>query len=134
MAMHLIYLYVKQTNNKHDHSISRTIQEETNMEKTLKITLADGTVLDNLGMNGNNYISEEVISDDVFEDNLRHVEVFDSATDVKTVLHDCELVQNIEVDGGCWFTLREKTEEELSIDALNGAIIELAEIIGELAG
>lgn len=104
------------------------------MEKTFKITLADGTVLDNLGMNGNNYISEEAISADVFEDNLSRIEIEDEAEATKSVMHDCELVQIIEVDNEYWFILREKTEEELSIDALNGAIIELAEIIGELAG
>ena len=103
------------------------------MEKTFKITLADGTVLDNLGMNGSNYISEKAIKDSVFEGNLHRVEIFDSATDTVTVMHDCELVQNVKVGNEYWFILREKTEEELSIDALNGAIIELAEIIGDLA-
>ena len=35
-----------------------------------KITLADGTVLENLELNGNNYIAEGVIEDSVFEGNL----------------------------------------------------------------
>ena len=32
-----------------------------------KITLADGTELENLELNGNNYIAEGVIEDSVFE-------------------------------------------------------------------
>ena len=34
-----------------------------------KITLANGTVLDNLELNGNNYISSRIIENDVFENN-----------------------------------------------------------------
>jgi len=35
-------------------------------EKTYRITLADGTILDNLTMNGNNFISEEAIDASLF--------------------------------------------------------------------
>lgn len=102
------------------------------MEKTIKITLSDGTVLENLGLTGNNFVSDEKIDDSVFEDNLDKVEIFDSATDEKQVLHDADLVQNIKYGDEYWFILREKTKEEVDIEALNGAIIELAEIIGDL--
>lgn len=36
-------------------------------EKTYRITLADGTILDNLTMNGNNFISEEAIDASIFD-------------------------------------------------------------------
>lgn len=42
-----------------------------------KITLADGTVLKNLELNGNNYIAEGVIDDAVFKDNLATVTITD---------------------------------------------------------
>lgn len=102
------------------------------MEKTFKITLSNGTVLEGLGLNGNNYISEKKIKDSVFEDNLSRVEILDTATGETTILRDAELVQNIKVGSEYWFVFREKSQEELEIEALNGAIIELAEIIGEL--
>ena len=105
------------------------------MEKTITITLADKTVLGPLGLNGNNYISEDVIEDSVFEDNLSKVEIYDSATDQRTVLKDAILVQNIEQDGGSWFILREKTHQEQLEDDIEPqaqAIMELAEIIGDL--
>ena len=41
------------------------------MEKrTFKITLADGTALEGLTLNGNNYISDKKVTEDVFRDNL----------------------------------------------------------------
>ena len=48
------------------------------------------------------------------------------------MLHDADLVQNIEYEGEYWFILREKSAEEVSIETLEGAIAELAEIIGDL--
>lgn len=102
------------------------------MDKTITITLADGTVLENLGMNGNNFISEEKIEDSVFEDNLDRVEIYDGATEETTILHDAELVQNVKYDEEYWFVFREKSSQELDLEAINDAIIELAEIIGDL--
>ena len=37
------------------------------------IKLYDGTVLDNLELNGNNFISDTIIPDTVFENNLKTV-------------------------------------------------------------
>ena len=58
-----------------------------------KITLADGTVLENLELNGNNYIAEGVIEDSVFEGNLATERMekllssnADSITDVQVAL------------------------------------------------
>ena len=36
----------------------------------MKITLQDGTVLANLKLNGNNFISDTIIETSIFEDNL----------------------------------------------------------------
>ena len=44
------------------------------------ITLADGTKLKNLELNGNNYIAEGVIEDSVFEGNLDTVKITDGET------------------------------------------------------
>lgn len=48
------------------------------------------------------------------------------------MLHDAELVQLVKYDEEYWFIFREKSPEEADIEALNAAIIELAEIIGDL--
>lgn len=76
----------------------------------MKITLQDGTVLDDLKLNGNNYISQVPISDDVFKGNLGTVTVTDE--DTETVYTDMKLIQNIEFQGEYWFILAEKTEQD----------------------
>ena len=37
-------------------------------DKTYSITLADGTVIDDLKLNGNNFISKSPITKEIFED------------------------------------------------------------------
>lgn len=95
-----------------------------------KITLADGTVLKNLELNGNNYISEKVIEDSVFAGNLATVTITD---DEKTeVFTDMKLMSN-RVDGGkSWFVLGEKTDQEKAMERLVAALSVNAESITDL--
>lgn len=75
-----------------------------------KITLADGTVLKNLELNGNNYIAEGVIDDAVFKDNLAKVVITDGeTTDTYT---DMFLVCNRVENGRSWIVLAEKSEQQ----------------------
>lgn len=74
------------------------------------ITLANGTALTNLQLNGNNYISSDVIDDSVFAGNLGTVTVTDG-TDT-TTYEDMVLIQNTVYDGSSWFILAEKTGED----------------------
>lgn len=70
------------------------------------ITLANGTKLENLELNGNNYIAEGVIEDSVFQDNLASVTITDGKT--TETYTDMVLISN-RVDGGrSWFILGEK--------------------------
>ena len=80
-------------------------------EKTYKIILADGTVLDGLTLNGNNFISEEPISASIFEANCSPV-VINDGTDDETHEH-MALVQVTEVAGKSWFVLRDIPQNEL---------------------
>lgn len=75
-----------------------------------KIKLADGTLLNNLELNGNNYISEEEIAVTVFENNLSYVEVMDE--DGKTTAYNDMVLLKCEkwIDGKTWFIIEEKTE------------------------
>ena len=74
------------------------------------ITLADGTTLDNLELNGNNYIAEGIIEDSVFENNLDTVTIANGET--STTFTDMRLMSN-RVDGGrSWFILTEKTAQQ----------------------
>lgn len=77
-----------------------------------KIKLADGTELDNLTLNGNNFISESVISDEVFSsDNLSTVIITDE--NGSTEYRNMKLVQNKVHGSQSCFILAEKTKEEL---------------------
>lgn len=95
-----------------------------------KITLHDGTVLENLELNGNNYIAEGVIEDSVFTDNLTTVTITDGAA--TETYEDMVLLSN-RVDGGrSWFILGEKTEQQKKEEALNRRIAEMEQAMNVL--
>ena len=95
-----------------------------------KITLHDGTVLDDLELNGNNFISEKVLDDSVFDGNLDTVTITDGKTTVTYT--DMKLMSN-RVDGGkSWFVLGEKTEQEKTMERLVSALNVNAESITDV--
>ena len=77
----------------------------------IKIILNNGNEINNLTLNGNNYISDNTLSNDIFTDGLSIVTVVDS--DISTEYKNMKLIQNIVLDGKSWFILAEKTEEEM---------------------
>ena len=95
-----------------------------------QITLHDGTVLDELELNGNNFISEKVIDDSVFSGNLDTVTISNGeATETYT---DMKLLSN-RVDGGkTWFVLGEKTEQEKTMERLVASLSVNAESITDV--
>lgn len=78
---------------------------------TYTITLADGTVVENLQLNGNNFISDTLIEDSVFDNNLSTV-TFSYGEKEKTY-HNMVLIQNMVYGGKSWFILAEKTAEQI---------------------
>lgn len=89
-------------------------------ERTWTVALADGTLIENLTLGGNNFQSETEITADMFDGNLSEVHISASDGDMTgcaypTVLHDAELVQitHDNPDGKWWFILRELSEDEL---------------------
>lgn len=82
-----------------------------------KITLQDGTVIDNLELNGNNYISNTLIADAVFTKNLGTVEISDG--NKVQILKDMKLIANQNHDGKSWFILAEKTQADKDRDRLS---------------
>ena len=95
-----------------------------------KITLADGTKLENLELNGNNYIAEGVIDDSVFKDNLATVTITDG--DNTETYTDMVLISN-RVDGGrSWFILGVKSEKEKQEEATVRKIAELEQAMSVL--
>ena len=95
-----------------------------------KITLADGTVLKNLELNGNNYIAEGVIDDAVFKDNLATVTITDGKT--TETYEDMVLLSN-RVDGGRpWIVLGEKSAQEKAMERINAMLSSAANSITDV--
>lgn len=81
-------------------------------EKTYKITLADGTEIGNLGLNGDNFISGVAVNEDTFAGNCSPVMISDGT--VEEIHEHMELVQVKEqLTGEYWFVLRDVSAEEL---------------------
>lgn len=98
-------------------------------EKIYKITLANGTVIDNLRLNGNNYISDKEITADMFLGNLATVTINDGEKDV--VYENMDLVQIMKYDDEYWFILRTMTKRELQ-DLKNRADIDYIAMMTEV--
>ena len=95
-----------------------------------QITLHDGAVLDDLELNGNNFISEKVIDDSVFSGNLDTVTISNGET--TETYTDMKLLSN-RVDGGkSWFVLGEKTEQEKTMERLVSTLNVNAESITDV--
>lgn len=92
-----------------------------------KITLADGTVLDNLELNGNNFISETPIADSVFLGNLATVTI--EGDESKETHTNMKLVANRVMEGKQWFVLADMTADELWRAGIENAICDLDEMM-----
>lgn len=80
--------------------------------KECKITLADGTMLDKLRINGNNFISDVPVDSSVFDYNCSPV-VFSDGNTENTHEH-MELIHVIEQPNGeYWIALRDISDKEL---------------------
>ena len=93
-------------------------------EKTYRITLADGTILDNLTMNGNNFISEEAIDASIFDGRCSPVIINDGTNE--EVHEHMDLVQVTTVDKKSWFVLRDIPQKELEQTKLKSDLEYLA--------
>lgn len=65
----------------------------SNFPEMYTLTLADGTKLENLRLNGSNYVSEEKIDENVFAGNLSTLTINDGETE--TILRHAELIQQV---------------------------------------
>lgn len=82
------------------------------------ITLANGTKLTGLDMNGTNYVSKEKVDETIFKDNLSTMKVSDGETE--TTYTDMVFVQQMEwADGTFYLAFREKTNEEKLVAAIS---------------
>lgn len=80
------------------------------MEKLLyKVTLSDSTEIENLKLNGNNFVSETEITEDIFKGKLSAVTITDS-NGGEQIIENAELISVQEHSGEWWFSIRETPE------------------------
>lgn len=90
------------------------------MEKTWKITLADGTILDNLGLNGSNFVSETEVKEDLFSGKLSTVTIENTETGEAQDYSNLQLIQIAHYPDmnppGWYIAFREIPEQEAAIE------------------
>lgn len=88
-------------------------------KKTWEITLADGTQLTGLGLNGNNFVSPVEVTKETFDGKLSHVVITgDEEADGFGLIGEHKNMELVQItpagDGeGFWFVLRDLSEAEL---------------------
>lgn len=103
------------------------------------ITLENNYKIENVAMNGNNYIASDVVDDSVFDNNLGKVIIFDGENE--TIYNDMVLLSNIVRNGKSWIVLGQKTEQQkekeaydLAIRNLQLASVETYELLLQMMG
>ena len=91
------------------------------------IELTDGTRLENLELNGNNFISQTLIDDAVFEGNLSEVTITGPEGAVEH--YDMKLIQNKQYGDEWWFVLAEKTQAEKDREHRLQLLADVAELV-----
>lgn len=81
------------------------------MNKKYTITLADGTTIDNLALNGTNYISKKPVTSDVFAGNCSPMIISDG--EIEELHENAELVQIKNYNGEYWIAFRDVPKQEL---------------------
>lgn len=87
------------------------------------ITLADGTIIKNLRLNGNNFISDVRIDTSVFDGNLKAVHI--AGPGVDETFENLDLASIREDGGKYWFVLRNLSDLELKERKILADISEL---------
>lgn len=97
-----------------------------------KITLADGTVLENLVLNGNNFIAQTAVDDAVFKDNMATVTITNLADGSAEQIEDGVLLSNIVRDGCSWLVFGKKSKEEKRLEAMDDTFTDLQMALAEV--
>lgn len=97
--------------------------------KIYSITLADGTKIENLRRNGDNYISDVFVDAALFEYNCSPVVFSDG--EVETVHEHMELIQVAQQPNGQhWIAMRDISEKELAQSKMQSDIEYIAMMAG----
>lgn len=100
------------------------------------ITLSDGRKLENLTVNGTNFVSKTKVDEKIFQNNLAAVVISDGKTE--RACENLVFIQQMEwADGTYYLSFREKTKMELLAEEITENSIGMADVqeaLVELAG
>ena len=91
------------------------------------VKLADGAELKNLKLNGNNFISDTIIDESIFENNLDKVSIIDNEGNIEE-LNNAKVIFAKVLEKQS-FILIEKTKEELEKESMLQLIADLTETV-----
>ena len=97
-----------------------------------KITLADGTALENLVLNGNNFIAQTAVDDAVFKGNMATVTVTNLEDGTAEQIEDGVLLSNIVRDGKSWLVLGQKSAEQKRLETIDSTFTDLQMALAEV--
>lgn len=96
------------------------------------ITLSNGKTLENIELNGNNFISDSPVDNAVFEGGLSEVTVTNG--NESCTYTDMVLLSNREEGGKSWIVLGVKSEQQKEREAALARMQELEEALRALTG
>lgn len=97
-----------------------------------KITLADGTALENLVLNGNNFIAQTAVDDAVFKGNMATVTITNLEDGTAEQIEDGVLISNIVRDGKSWLVLGQKSAEQKRLETIDRTFTDLQMALAEV--
>ena len=97
-----------------------------------KITLADGTELNDLVLNGNNFIAQTAVDDAVFKDNMATVTITNLDDGTAEQIEDGVLLSNIVRDGKSWLVLGQKSAEQKRLETIDRTFTDLQMALAEV--
>lgn len=97
-----------------------------------KITLADGTELNDLVLNGNNFIAAAAVDDAVFKGNMASVVITNLEDGTAEQIEDGVLLSNIVREGCSWLVLGQKSAEQKRLEAIDSTFTDLQMALAEV--
>lgn len=102
-------------------------------DKTYTVTLSDGTKIENLTLNGNNFISTVAVEEGQFDGKLKSVVITDS--EGKEEKHENMFLVQVShpSDSEWWFILADKTADQIKQEQLEQSIASLTDMMMSLS-
>ena len=91
------------------------------MEMNYTLRLDDGTEITGLGLNGNNFVSEEQIDESLFDGNLDTLTILKDGEEIQ-VMNNVEMIQQVQYTDGWYICFRELSQQELKEISMNAKI------------